>query len=1530
MSTELQTSENDLPSWDDATSSFDQEEEKKLPSWEELEKRENMTALPAAGNLIYQTAKAYTPFIKHDPQELSDAQRIYAQQTPAWNVVKAFGHGFNQAAEEAGTLDNDTIAALTDAKIWDGYSEGEKVTNNAFVDGIVLPTVQKLYGGFSAKVGSPVAQMAYSAGVGFPSAVFAGTQEAVAQVGTELGSERLGRDLAGTLESEMFELGRPVVPHEIVNAKTNRVLESEAVYFGTKEPSVTQAASIEKISSEFRGNAETATTPRPPTIHEIVRQDAPELFERYDTLTVEREVASRQVKTMTEQRRAEAESSAPHTQEISDLQAKLENATPRMVKKYQEKIDDLTEKNEAFIKEKIAEDTPELAAAREGYQKADYAMRDLSPEVSRAYREAETKVPKEVVAEETKSVENAAEEVAKPETLTENLQTAAIKPLEEQRKFIIDDFTRRVTEAGRPLEEAQAVAELEAARYETLSQLYPKFTAEEWYGRESANLVVGKDRAKPKVRELAQKAKGKIRLATNDAKSTITLFERANASTLIHEKGHEWVDQLLRLADEADAPAQMKADAATLRKMGGAAEDGMLPTKGHEKFARGFERWLMEGVAPTKALEKVFAKFKQWLTAIYETVDRLKAPINNDIRDVYARMLAVNPEKSVIAADVSAGKSLSDIHIHEARTTEPAKAAVVRDNIEKEIDSTIKHHAPEIENEFGRPTSTTGAIETTPQGAGGLQPEAAPLAGGEGAGGAPGAEPGGGATPVGEGSGTSAITKQIVNDERKLNEKPTSPNQKLGPPESDLIDKAGNIRLDNLNTPEDVNIVLREAADQNNQFLGARRNVISDAQVIDLADALGMSAETLSARKLGQAFNAEQIVAARKLLIQSANDVRNLMNKAAQGGEDAVMAYAEAKARHIMIQEQVSGITAEAGRALRAFRELEGGKEAHALGDFLKQATGKDLFQLQEEARLGSQLETAQQISKFINDSKKPKFTDMILEYWINALLSGPMTHVKNMVGNMAVAVHSTIETAGAAGVGKIRETLGHEGDKVELGEARARLFGIAQGSRDGLIAGIKAFKTEESSGAHTIEQASRKNIPGVAGKIIRIPGRFLTAEDEVFKAIAYRQELNAQAYRTAAKEGLSGDAFNQRVAEITMNPSEELMQAARKNADYQTFTKQLGTVGRAIQTFSNSHFLAKLVVPFIRTPVNILKYAGERTPLGVFSKEVRDNLTGKNGKIAQDTQIARIGIGTAIATSAITMAQQGIITGGGPTDPAEKAMWRLAGNQPYSIRIGDVYYSYGWLDPFATILGVSADMAEISKSAETNEEDTSKMASAMFAAISKNLMGKLSLRGVSDLMQAATDPDRYGQGYINNFAGTLVPSFVAQVARTEDPTMRQMRSTSDVIKSRIPGQRETLMPVRDVWGEPIVREGSLGLDAISPVYKQKISKDPVNQALLKLQIFPSKPDRKIRGVDLTDKQYDAYTRMAGRMAKLRLNNLITQPGFQGVPEAYKIKVINNIISTSRENARSAVMMQNPEIMRQAVENKRRELQGKK
>lgn len=751
-----------------------------------------------------------------------------------------------------------------------------------------------------------------------------------------------------------------------------------------------------------------------------------------------------------------------------------------------------------------------------------------------------------------------------------------------------------------------------------------------------------------------------------------------------------------------------------------------------------------------------------------------------------------------------------------------------------------------------------------------------------------------------------------------------------------LVDKAGNVNLDRIGAPEDVKDVIRLSAAANNEFIGARRGVVSLADTEEMSQALGMTPEQLAKRNIGQAFNAEEITAARNLLVQSATSVKDLASKAAVGSDEDMLAFQQAATRHVAIQEQVAGLTAEAGRALSAFRITAGDAEyANNLRKVIDASGGID--RIRDVADAINRLDTPQQVSRYLLDARKAKTSDMLIEAWINGLLSGPRSHVTNVLSNTLTAINSVPESFGAAIVGRVRTAIGIGGpERTAFGEAKARMFGLVQGAPEGVKAAYRAFRDElPSGGTAKIEQRRFQAIPSVkiggaeiGGKQIRIPSRLLMAEDELFKAVARRSELNAQAVRIASNEGLSGNTLANRIADLLENPTQAMHDAAQDFADYQTFQNELGKAGKSVQQFANTHPLLKLLIPFVRTPVNILKYAGERTPLSLFSKEVRKTIAGVYGDIPRDEQISRLTLGSLISVSALGLAAKGHITGGGPTDPKQRALLYASGWQPYSLRIGDTWISYSRMDPFATMLGVSADAYDIAQ--HMTDPDAGDVAALILASVSKNLVNKTYLQGISQAIEAVQDPDRYGKQYIQQFAGSIVPTGVAQFAQTQDPIMRQTRGILDTIKSRVPGLSESLLPRRDIWGEPIQRQGSLGPDIISPFFEQRLKHDRTTNELLDLGIYPAPPARKLNGIQLTDQQYDDFSRISGRLLKMQLDISTSQPGFDLLTPYIKAELINTAIDRSRRAATAYIKMQHQEILRDATQNRIDQITGKK
>lgn len=136
--------------------------------------------------------------------------------------------------------------------------------------------------------------------------------------------------------------------------------------------------------------------------------------------------------------------------------------------------------------------------------------------------------------------------------------------------------------------------------------------------------------------------RGRIDFLT-DGRASITLFEGRDLSTLLHEGGHLWLEELR--GDAVAAGGKLADDWGAVKawfaKEGvDVGDDGDIPTEAHELWARGMERYFMEGKTPSSALSGAFASFRAWLLRIYQVVSRLGSNITPDVRGVMDRLIA--------------------------------------------------------------------------------------------------------------------------------------------------------------------------------------------------------------------------------------------------------------------------------------------------------------------------------------------------------------------------------------------------------------------------------------------------------------------------------------------------------------------------------------------------------------------------------------------------------------------------------------------------------------------------------------------------------------------------------------------------------------------------------------------------------------------------------------------------------------------------------------------------------------------------
>lgn len=153
----------------------------------------------------------------------------------------------------------------------------------------------------------------------------------------------------------------------------------------------------------------------------------------------------------------------------------------------------------------------------------------------------------------------------------------------------------------------------------------------------------------------------------------------------------------------------------------------------------------------------------------------------------------------------------------------------------------------------------------------------------------------------------------------------------------------------------------------------------------------------------------------------------------------------------------------------------------------------------------------------------------------------------------------------------------------------------------------------------------------------------------------------------------------------------------ALKYAEEMTFQEDphkdiFGFFANKANAARNSVPILTQIMPFIRTPANLLSYTGDRTPImQMFSKTLRDNLNSPDAAVRAKAEASMV-FGSVIWGSVMMMAASGIINGKPPTDKAKRETRQLDDDYlPYSID-GVSIRRFDPLARFAMIAGIIHD----------------------------------------------------------------------------------------------------------------------------------------------------------------------------------------------------------------------------------------------
>jgi hypothetical protein len=323
------------------------------------------------------------------------------------------------------------------------------------------------------------------------------------------------------------------------------------------------------------------------------------------------------------------------------------------------------------------------------------------------------------------------------------------------------------------------------------------------------------------------------------------------------------------------------------------------------------------------------------------------------------------------------------------------------------------------------------------------------------------------------------------------------------------------------------------------------------------------------------------------------------------------------------------------------------------------------------------------------------------------------------------------------------------------------------------------------------------------------------------------------------------------------------------------------------MQDTVHRHPWMRLIMPFIRTPVNILKFPLQRTPwvmssngkmMGFEAQWLKDlhlryqadMVSGDAIKAAEAT--GRVYAGNFYWMSLMSLAGSGIVTGGGPSNPRERANLMATGWRPYSFHLGDYYISYARFDPFSSVIGLSADVYEkftdLGRDGDVEDNWATSIMMAGAYSISNNIADKSYLAGINNVIGALIDPEHKMKSLMKKQLTSYIPKAISQwTPLTDDAYMKKTYGMMDAVMNRIPGLAEGVEPLRNYLGEPLMAmyAPTVWAAGFNPFLISKDANDPILNELASLGYGFGAPTPRLNGVRHLDmrKFYDGKGRTA-------------------------------------------------------------------
>ena len=691
---------------------------------------------------------------------------------------------------------------------------------------------------------------------------------------------------------------------------------------------------------------------------------------------------------------------------------------------------------------------------------------------------------------------------------------------------------------------------------------------------------------------------------------------------------------------------------------------------------------------------------------------------------------------------------------------------------------------------------------------------------------------------------------------------------------------------------------------------------------------------------------------------KAAIESKNISKKTIAIGERLLADAIKAKdnARVLELSAELSDVLTRAGQVVqsaRLLKQMTGVGRLVALqrtvqtlnADLAKRFGDKaPVIQIDENvAQIMAESQTEEEIERAyretvqdIADQVPVTFLDKWNAWRYFAMLANPRTHIRNIVGNTIFIPAVRTKDVIATGIERIAQLGNSEVERTKVAAVKKeyREFAKNDANSKEVKALLKGQKYDERSQLYEMRRTFKNN---ALEFLTSFNGDLLEAEDLLFKNRHYIHAL--------------GSFLQARKADLN-NVSESLLFEARsyavKEAQKATFNDEsaianyLKSITRIKGSDTKALKVAKIaidgVIPFKRTPVNIIRRGIEYSPIGLGKALTAGLYDVKKGKISisefADGLAAGL-TGTGIFAIGLLLSGLGYVNGGFGDDDEDKFK-KLNGEQEYSVRVFGKSYTIDWAAPACIPFFIGVETANSFKDGDGVK--LSDFTGALWNSL-EPVTNLSMLSGIQNTISAAKYSSAsetlasIGEDIALSYAMQGIPSLAGSISRTIDPTQRSWYTDKNSsiskfgqeainnIESKIPGVSYFQAPSIDQWGR-IKKRGKLTErlteNFLSPGYYSDIEYDDVNSELKRIiektgdtKVVPKKAPTSFnvnkKQKFLTAKEYTTFAAAKGQMSFDYVKEFIETPAYKKLTDEQRIEVISGLYEYAGAKAKTTV-----------------------